>query len=291
MKEGHDAQPDPLHSAGSGAPSFVLPQRACDCHMHVFDQAFPFAPGALIRPPDASLEAYRVLQRRLGLQRHVVVQPSSYGTDNRLLLQALAEQGECARGVAVIDDHSEPAELNRLVAAGVQGVRFNLVQRGATTLSMLPTVARRIQPLGWHVQLHITPGDIVRNEDAIAELRVPVVIDHMARYASEPGLELQVRACVTRLLAAGGTWLKLSGAYLASRVGPPDYGDLEDFVQALARDFPERLVWGTDWPHTTEASKPDDALLADLLLRWLPDPAVREQVLVRNPAALYGFAS
>ena len=276
------------HSAGLNLPRAAVPGNACDCHMHVFDDAFPPAPGAVLAHAPAGLAGYQRVQRRLGLQRHVIVQPSVYGLDNRLLVQTLSSAGPAARGVAVIDDSVNDEVLHELSAQGVVGTRFNLVQRGATHIGMLDAVARRIQAFGWHVQLHLLPDDLLAHQDLIANLPVPVVLDHWGRVASEPSQQLRVARCVERLLGNGNTWVKLSGAYLASHLQPP-YADLVVHARNWAAAHPDRLLWGSDWPHATEAEKPNDADLLDLLTHWLPDPNVRHQVFVTNPERLYGF--
>lgn len=279
---------DADHSAGSDPPSMAVPSGACDCHMHVFDDAFLPAPSAVLTHAPATLAAYRRLQARLGLQRQVIVQPSVYGLDNRLLLQSLAAAGSSARGVAVVDDRVTNDELHDLSAQRVVGTRFNLVQRGVTHIGMLTAVASRIRPFGWHLQLHVPPDDLLAHEDLIAGLPVPVVLDHWGRVASQPSKQVSLAACIQRLLARGNTWVKLSGAYLASH-SRPGFADLAAHAQAWAAARPDRLLWGTDWPHATEAEKPDDAELMDLLAQWLPDAGVRHAVLVTNPERLYGF--
>lgn len=276
------------NSAGLNLPRTAVPGNACDCHMHVFVDAFPPAPGAVLTHAQAGLAGYQWVQRRLGLQRHVIVQPSIYGLDNRLLVQTLSAAGPAARGVVVIDDTVTDMVLHELSAQGVVGTRLNLVQRGATRIGMLDAVARHIQPFGWHVQLHLLPDDLLAHQDLIAGLPVPVVLDHWGRVASEPSKQLRVAACIARLLDEGNTWVKLSGAYLASHSQPP-YSGLEVHARNWAAAHPDRLLWGTDWPHATEAEKPNDADLLDLLTHWLPDPNVRHQVLVTNPERLYGF--
>ena len=187
------------HSAGTDRPAIDVPIGACDCHMHVFNDAFPLAPSAVLTHASAGLVAYRRLQERLGLHRHVLVQPSVYGVDNRLLLQTLAAAGSCALGVAVIDDRVTDAQLQDLAAKRVVGTRFNLVQRGATQIGMLRDVASRIRPFGWHVQLHLHPDELLAHENLIANLPVPVVLDHWGRVASEPSKEAAVSACIQRI--------------------------------------------------------------------------------------------
>lgn len=293
MRGGSDsttgASDEPSHSTGSDGPSFAMPSHACDCHMHLFDNAYPLAEGAEIHHPNASIGAYRRLQNRLGLNRNVLVQPSSYGLDNRLLVSALAELGNSSRGVAVIDDSVSPDELETLTRSRVTGARFNLVQRGATHIGMLQAVAQRVRPLGWHIQIHMRPTDLVAHYQVIDALPVPVVIDHMARFATEPSIQRSLHECVRALLSNGKTWMKLSGAYLASQQVSPPFSDLSDFVAEMVRDFPTRLVWGSDWPHATEKIKPDDGALLSMLGHWIPDEEVRDQILERNPALLYGF--
>lgn len=279
---------DADHSMGSNRPKLAVPSDACDCHMHVFDDAFDPAPGAVLTHASAGLVAYRRLLGRLGMSRHVVVQPSAYGLDNRLLVQTLAAAGRNARGVAVVDDSVTDAQLQDLSAQGVAGTRFNLMQRGATHIGMLAAVALRIRPFGWHLQLHLRPDDLLANEDLIAGLPVPVVLDHWGRVASEPTMQQPVAACIQRLIQGGNTWVKLSGAYLASHARPL-YADLAVHAEAWAASRPDRLLWGTDWPHATEVDKPNDADLLDLLAHWLPDAGVRHQLLVTNPERLYGF--
>lgn len=278
------------HSAGWNLPLAAVPIDACDCHMHVFDDAFPAAPGAALTHAHAGLASYQGLQRRLGLHRHVIVQPSVYGLDNRLLMQTLGAAGPSARGVAVVDDRVPDRMLRDLSSRRVVGARFNLVQHGATHIGMLGPVARRVQAFGWHVQLHLLPDDLLAHEDLIANLPIPVVLDHWGRVASEPLKQHSLAACIGRLLDGGNTWVKLSGAYLATR-SEPAYADLEVHARTWAAAHPDRLLWGTDWPHATEAEKPNDADLLDLLAQWLPDPVVRHQVLVTNPERLYGFES
>ena len=287
--EGPDDKPGLVrHSGGSSRPDFEVPAGACDCHMHLFDTRFPFADGALLTHGDAAADDYRALQRRLGLSRNVIVQPSSYGRDHRVLLAGLRKFGAAARGVAVVGPDVSEAELSELQAARVVGTRFNLVQHGATGEAMLEAVAARVRPLGWHVQVHLHSADLLRWSDRLASLPVPVVIDHFARVHADPALSVQVQERIDRLLATGRVWMKLSAPYIASGE-VADGGDLGPFVRRLAQRRPDRLLWGTDWPHATEARKPDDAQLMNLLPAWIPDARLRERVLVDNACQLYGF--
>ena len=278
-------------SAGVEPPKLKAPPNACDCHMHIYDGRFPVAPNARMRPPDASVDAHRLVQKRIGAARIVVVTPSTYGTDNSCTLDAIAKFGSAARGVAVVDASVTDAELKRLNELGVRGVRFNLVQSGATTLDMLEPLSKRVADLGWHVQIHMLGDQVVESADLLRRLPSPIVFDHLARIPQPGGVDHPAFAAVMKLLDNGRTWVKLSGAYMDTQTGPPAYADVGKVARAYVRASPERLVWASDWPHPTEHAdaKPDDAVLFDLMLDWAPDEATRNRILVDNPAALYGF--
>ncbi|CAB5717658.1 Predicted metal-dependent hydrolase of the TIM-barrel fold [Delftia tsuruhatensis] len=274
-------------------PNAVLPQHACDSHMHIFDPRFAPSPHWPRRPPHADVAMYRQLQQRLGTARAVVVTPSTYGTDNRCTLDALDQLGEAARGVAVVAHDVDDAELDRLAVRRVCGLRVNFVSPqswGETTAYMLATLARRIARLGWHVQVFVHPQQLVDMAPVLAALPVPLVVDHMGRIDPAHGPQGEAWDTLRRLLDGGNTWVKLSGAYMRSAVGAPSYADTLPLGRALVQAAPERLVWGSDWPHTTEApGSVDDADLADLLDAWAATPAMMQRILVDNPAHLYGF--
>jgi predicted TIM-barrel fold metal-dependent hydrolase len=277
--------------AGELSPLNRAPPDAADCHIHVYDSRFPVAPNAMRLPPDAPVEDYRAVQRRLGTVRTVVVQPSTYGTDNRCMLHALGILGADARGIAAVDAAVTGEELRRLAAAGVRGIRFNFTQAApAAAIDLLEPLSRRVDELGWHVQLNIKGDQIVQLEPLLSRLPSPVVFDHVARIPPEAGVEHPAFAVVQRLLDHGRCWVKLSGAYLESKVGPPSYGDVGAIARAFIKAAPQRLVWGSDWPHpSVRAAWPDEAVLFDALCAWAPGEEVRRQILVTNPAALYGF--
>jgi predicted TIM-barrel fold metal-dependent hydrolase len=228
-----------------------------------------------------------VLQRRIGIVRHVLVQPSTYGTDNRCLIDALHQFGlATTRGIAVVNENATDTVLAELQAAGVCGIRFNLIQSGATTLDMVEPLAKRVAPFGWHIQVNATPQQILAGQEIWTRLPVPVVFDHFGHAVStrEP-----IFAAIVRWLQSGKCWIKLSGAYIDSKIGPPTYSDSGAVAKAYIQEAPERLVWGTDWPHPTAHKKPDDALLFDLLAQWSPNKSAWHRILVDNPAVLYGF--
>ncbi|MBV9756204.1 MAG: amidohydrolase family protein [Alphaproteobacteria bacterium] len=276
-------------SGGMERPKLQAPANAADCHHHIYDHRFPVAPTAVLRPPDALVPEYKLLQQRLGTTRNVVVQPSTYGIDNRCMLDALAQFGPTARGVAVVNTGVTDAELQKMHEQGVRGIRFNLVQAGATSLEMLEPLAGRVHDLGWHVQLHMLADQIAGIEDLLHRVLAPIVFDHMARIPGDAGVKHPAFRVVSGLIEDGRAWVKLSGAYMDSRVGPPSYADRGAIAKGFISVAAERCLWGTDWPHPTEKVKPDDAHLLDLLADWAPEETIRDRILVDNPALLYGF--
>lgn len=282
------------HSVGVNRPSRALPARACDSHMHIFDARFAPSPHWPRTPPVAPVAAYRQLQQRLGTSRTVVVTPSTYGTDNACTLDALDQFGDGARGVAVVAQDVGDAELDRLHARRVCGLRVNFVSPqswGETTPEMLTTLARKVarQP-GWHIQVFMHPEQIVAWASVLAALPVPLVIDHLGCIDPAQGPAAEACGVLRRLLDGGNTWVKLSGAYMRSTVHGPCYADTLPLGRALVQAAPERLVWGSDWPHTTEApGTVNDTDLVDLLQAWCGATAVMDRILEDNPAQLYSF--
>jgi predicted TIM-barrel fold metal-dependent hydrolase len=195
------------------------------------------------------------------------------------------------RMVAVVNDQVTDAELRRLHAAGVRGIRFNLVQAGTTTTQMLEPLSRRVARLGWHVQLHMLGTQIAEANDLLMRLPSRIVFDHRGRLPRPAGMNQPGFVTMLRLLNKGNTWVKLSGLYMDSEAGAPGYADSVLIAQALFAANPQRMVWGSDWPHPTEAAdrKPDDAALFDLLTTCVPNEAQRRRVLVDNPVELYDF--
>lgn len=278
------------YSSGTEAPKLRAPPGATDCHFHIYDNRFPPAPGGL-PAPDALPADYRALQARIGTTRGVVIQPSLFGVDNRPTLEGMAALGANFRAVAVVNTSVSDAELQRMHDLGVRGIRFNLAQAGATTLEMLEPLSKRVEALGWHCQINM-PGDkIVAASDTLLRVRGKLVFDHLAHCPEPAGVESDTFKLLRRLLDQGNTWVKLSGAYADTKVGPPSYSDSSAVAKAFAAAAPNRVVWGSDWPHPTEKPdrKPDDAVLFDLLTVWVPDEAMRRRVLVDNPAELYDF--
>ena len=289
--------PGPLHRPRR--PTLALPPGATDCHCHVFGPAarFPFVPERSYTPPDAPLEDYVRLQSILGLERTVIVQPSVYGNDHRATEDGIRRLGARARGIAVVPPDVDEAELQRLHAAGFRGTRLNLLHSGGgVPLSALETVAAKVAPLGWHVQIYAAADLLADALPRLLALPVPVVIDHLGQIDPAAGLGQPGFRATLRLLESGRGWVKLC-AYRSDLGGAPFLAALP-FVRALEAAAPERLVWGTDWPHPNLPERaqgvpcpmPDDGDLVDALGVWFEDAATLNRILVANPARLYGFA-
>jgi D-galactarolactone isomerase len=223
-----------------------------------------------------------------------VVTPRNYATQNAVTLDAMAQLGPGARGVVVLHPTVTTAELRRMHDAGVRGVRFSLNDpaTAVVTLDMVEPLSARVADLGWHVQFNVEGEQIVEWAPLLRRLPSSIVFDHMAHPPLPAGTAHPSHRVIRDLIERGRTWVKLSGAYSNTRVGPP-YPDATGIARAFVTAAPERMVWGSDWPHPTEAidRKPNDAVLFDLLSEWAPDERVRHAILVENPAALYGFAA
>ncbi|MGG7518749.1 amidohydrolase family protein [Allorhizobium undicola] len=278
-------------SAGNTAPKFKLPPKACDAHFHIYDSRFPAAANASLIPPDASVSDYKRLKTRLGFERSIMVQPSTYGTDNSCLLEALGKLGSSAKGIAVVDTSVTDAELKRLDAAGVCGIRFNLGRAGATTEDMIEPLSRRVADLGWHIQVHMKGDDIARHSRLFQGLPVTIVFDHLGRIPQPDGTAHPAFKVVADLLDKGKAYTKLSSIYQDTSVGPPTYDDMGQVAKAYIALAPDRVLWATDWPHPSPGrfGKPDDALLLDLCAQWAGDDKTRQKIFVDNAAGLYGF--
>jgi predicted TIM-barrel fold metal-dependent hydrolase len=281
-------------SAGTESVRHALPEGSVDCHHHIYDTRFAYHPDADYRPPDATVEHCRQLRHRLDVDRSVIVQPSSYGTDNTCLCDALAAFGDSARGVAVIDEHTSVDDLRAMDAAGVRGIRFNLARPAGAGVEQMEALAHRVADLGWHVQVHALGGDYPALETLLARLPTTLVIDHLGRIPQPGALSHPAWSALRRLVDNGRTWIKLSGISHDSVDGEPGYADAGELVRAWIQAAPQRMVWGTDWPHVSAIvnpakSLPDDALILDLFHDWMATPQQRQAILVDNPCELYGF--
>jgi D-galactarolactone isomerase len=266
------------------------PPGACDCHIHVFEPAFALSPTALAKPPALStLQDYRELQKVLGLTRAVVVQPTGYGFDNRCTLAAVDGLGPGARGVVVIDSSASDDALAALHVAGIRGVRFMMLPGGVLPWDMLEPVAARIAKFGWHIDLQVDGAQFPQLQDRLMRMPVPLVIDHNGKFLQPPTPDASEFLALCRLMDSGRCWIKLSAPYETSRIGAPGYDDVGRLASRLARNYPERCLWASNWPHLGRDPAPGDADLLALLRTWAADEPATYRILVDNPQQLYGF--
>jgi D-galactarolactone isomerase len=273
------------NSVGTEPPRLKAPANAADCHMHTYDPArFAMPPNPRPAPGNATVEDYRLFQQRIGTARVVIVQPRNYATDNRVTLYAVSQLGPNARGVAVVTPAISDADLKAFHAGGIRGIRFSLADPGsrAVTPEMVEPLAKRVADLGWHVQLNVEGAMIDDMASLLRRLPTPMVFDHLGHPPVAAGVDHSSHKIVRELIDKGRAWVKLSGAYSNSKVGPPAYPEATKVAQAFVKAAPERLVWGSDWPHP---GLPNDNKPAE----WAPDEATRTRILVQNPETLYGF--
>lgn len=276
------------------APAVRPPKGTCDSHCHVFGPAlqFPFSPSSTYEPVDAPKEALFELHRFLGIDRSVIVQASCHGTDNSAMVDALKTGGENYRGIAVVDAGVSANEIAEMHEAGVRGVRFNFVKRlgGGKPLDVYRTILSKIKPHDWHVVVYFDAEDIDKLAPFLKEIDSPVVIDHMGRSPAAEGTVGHAFGLLHALVSSDDRfWVKISCAERLSLVGPP-YHDVDPIALSLLEAAPDRILWGTDWPHPNMKSHmPDDGLLVDRIMKICTTDAIRQQVLVDNPARLYGF--
>ena len=273
-------------------PKFTPPPLACDAHCHVFGPAarFPYDPKAAYTPEDAPFEQLAGLHRKLGFERAVIVHASCHGADMRVTLDAIARSGGRYRGTAIIDESFSDREFQQMHDGGIRGVRFNFVRHlgGRPDMGFFRKTVDRLQALGWHLILHLDAQDLIEFEDLFSKLPVPFVIDHMGRVKAADGLEQPPFKTLLGFLKNENAWVKICGAERVSSKGPP-FTDAVPFGRALVEAAPDRVLWGTDWPHPNVKWMPDDAALVDLLPLMAPEPALQRKILVENPARLYGF--
>jgi len=292
------------------AVNFEVPAGACDCHTHIHGdmREFPMFAGRVYTPEPALPEEMAQLHKALRMQRVVIVTPSVYGTDNSATLWGMKARGNNARGVAVIDDKTPESELDAMARAGIRGIRINLATGAAApdpaaARKRFQAAAERVKARGWHIQMYVTLPVISSIKDLVLASPVPVVFDHFGRAQAALGVAQPGFSDLVELLRSGKAYVKISGAYRVSHQGP-DFPDAAPLAKALIAANPERIVWGTDWPHPN--SEPmagygpmdvrpffpiDDGRLLNQLPVWAPDAGVRKQILVDNPVRLYGFSA
>jgi predicted TIM-barrel fold metal-dependent hydrolase len=271
-------------------PKQKAPALTCDCHFHIFGpyDRFPLSAGRTYNPPAALVPEYLAMAEALGIQRMVVVQASVSGTDNAVTMDAVSQFGQHrARAVAVIDAGFTDATLRQLHEGGVRGVRFNLSSGNGTPIEQLEPIARRIAQFGWHIQVYTEGETLAEMASALAKLPVQIVIDHCGGVKADLGLDHPQFHALMGLLDSGYAWIKVC-SYRVSSTGQP-WADPAQNVREFVARYPERCVWGTDWPHPQMNPSPEAGLLLDQFFEWVPDAAVRQRILVDNAAELYGF--
>ena len=272
-------------------PKYTPPPNACDGHCHVFGpgKKFPYAKDRRYEPHDAPKEKLAALHQHLGFSRAILVQASCHGSDNSAMVDAIKSSNGTWRGVAMLTKSVSPVELQRLHAAGVRGVRFNFVKHlgGMPLLEDVEGMVMRIAPLGWHLQLHLDADNIAELRTFLRKLAVPFIIDHMGRVSAQRGLEQPAfRQLLELLKDCPRAWVKISGPERVSATGKPFY-DAIPYAQALVKAAPDRVLWGTDFPHPNVKWMPNDGELVDLFAMMVEDDKTRNQILVDNPTKLY----
>ena len=271
---------------------FKPPPLACDAHCHVFGPAakFPYDPNAAYTPQDAPFEKLQALHARLGLERAVIVHASCHGADMRATLDAIARSSGRYRGTAIIDPSVDENQFKRMHDGGIRAVRFNFVRHlgGRPDMGFFRKTVERVRAMGWHLILHLDAQDLVELEPILDKLPVPFVIDHMGRVKAADGLDQPAFRALLALMRNLNAWVKICGAERVSSAGPP-FIDAVPFARALVEAAPKRVLWGTDWPHPNVKWMPDDGALLELFPMMVPEARLQRQILVKNPASLYGF--
>ena len=267
-----------------------VPAGATDTHMHVYDAAVARAAGTFM-PGHFPASAYRAMQKRLGLERVIVVQPNAYADDNSVTLDAIKKIGKGAKGVAVVKPGVTDAELERLTRGGICGLRIMTLHGGTLGFDVMDSLMARVHPFGWHANIQLDGRELPKFEAQIKRLPGRFVIDHTGKFLEPVTPEHESFKSLLRLVDTGRCWVKLSAPYETSKTGGPKYEDVGRLAKALVKHAPERMLWASNWPHPSarEPRPPEDADLLELLLDWAPDAAVRRKILADNPAELYGF--
>jgi 2-pyrone-4,6-dicarboxylate lactonase len=294
MSSTNTPQPEdkPLDLARRRKPEFKLPPGTCDSHCHVFGPGacFPYAPSRRYTPEDAPKSHLAALHAFLGIDRAVIVQASCHGKDNRAMLDAIASRPDRYRGVAIADDSFTDADFQTLHDGGVRGVRFNFVKHlgGSPDLGVLHRVVARVKDLGWHVVLHVDAPDIVALSPMIRALPLPFVIDHMGRVPGSAGVDQPPLRALLELAKLERCWIKVCGS---ERIAFPPYDEAVPIAHAIVTANPERVLWGTDFPHPNPTHEADEGDLVDLVPKFVYGAVLRQKLLVENPARLYGFGA
>lgn len=274
------------------APRLFVPPNACDSHIHIFDRRFrETLPADDMSAIPCTVSAYAEVQRALKIERAIVVTPRNYDTDNAVTVDAIAQMGlNRARGVAVLRPDVSDSKLRLLHEQGIRGIRFTLYtpEHAPTSFDMVEPMAGRIRELGWHLQLHWTAEQIVAHEALLDRLPVEVVFDHLGRLPASTSLDHPAAAIIERLLRGNRAWIKLSAPYLDSvNAKQSSYEDVDQVARHWIEVAPDRVVWGSDWPHTSLKRPPSTAVFLEKLFSWVDDQASLDRILVTNPTRLY----
>ena len=273
-------------------PKLKAPPGACDAHIHLFGPAakYPFAPDSPYIAHDALPSTFFGVQDKLGLSTAVIVSPGGYGRNYSLLADVLAKHPDRFRGIALLRDDTPSSEIGRLTKLGVRGMRMMSHARGQHVPNYSREIAARVHAHGWHIQFYAHGTDIIDYADKLLELPNPIVLNHFASIPAAGGVDQPAVKAVLKILDSGKVWLKLSGPMRCTNE-PPPYPSVTPLAHVFVKHAPERIVWGSDWPHVNldGVTMPNDGDLLDLMLDWVPDAAVRNRILTQNPKALYGF--
>jgi predicted TIM-barrel fold metal-dependent hydrolase len=283
------AAPDP----NTKKPKFRPPPLACDAHCHIFGPAskFPYDPKAAYHPPDSPFEGLQRLHQILGIERAVIVHASCHGADMRATLDGIARSNGKYRGTAIIDESYGDQEFQHMDDGGIRGVRFNFVKHlgGRPDMAFFQRTVARVKEMGWHLILHLDASDLVEFDALFKKIPVPMVIDHMGRVKAAEGLDQPPFKVLLEWMKNERFWVKVCGPERVSSMGPP-FTDAVPFARKLIEAAPDRILWGTDWPHPNVGKyMPNDGDLMDLFAQMAPTPELQKKILVDNPARLYGF--
>jgi len=274
-------------------PIYKAPKNACDAHCHIFGAHadFPYSDNATYWPPDAPEADLRTMHDKIGIQRAVLVQASCHGTDNSAMVDAIQKNPKRYRGVCIADDSFSDADFKYLDENGIKGVRFNFVAHlgGAPDLKIMEKVINKVIPLGWHLVIHVNAEDIIKYADFFAKFDLPIVVDHMGRVPTCKGVSQEAYQILLEFMKKENWWVKICGSERISSAGAPFY-DAIPYAQGLVAVAPDRILWGTDYPHPNiKEHMPNDADLLDLIPLITADEKLQKKILVDNPARLYGF--
>jgi predicted TIM-barrel fold metal-dependent hydrolase len=262
----------------------------CDCHMHILDRRYPLWSGAVLNPPDALVDDYAKVRRKIGIARCVVAAPSIYGADNSCTRDALGALGIPAKATAVLTKETSSADIRELDGAGFVGARFNCVQGGPWKVEDIAPIAHHIADFGWHVQVYARPSQIVDMAGLLQSLPTAIVFEHASRIRDPHGEDSDAFSTVVNLVERGRAWVKLSAPYIEPDTKAGRGGRFASTVSAFVEAVPERAVWASDWPHATEPLQPDTSTLFSQFCSFVRDEKILQQILVENPKQLYGFA-